>query len=30
MLGETRVLANPGGYNPEGNPDYDPALCVEL
>ena len=30
MLGETRVLANPGGYNAEENPDYDPALCVEV
>ena len=30
MLGETRVLANPGGYNAEDNPDYDPTLCVEL
>ena len=30
MLGETRLLANPGGYNAEENPDYDPTLCVEL
>ena len=30
MLGETRALANPGGYNCDENPDYDPALCVEL
>ena len=29
-VGETRVLANPAGYNPAENPDYDPALCVEL
>ena len=29
-LGATRVLANPGGYNAEENPDYDPQLCVEL
>ena len=30
MLGETRVVANPRGYNADENPDYDPALCVEL
>ena len=30
MLGETRVLANPGGYHAEENPHYDPALCIEL
>ena len=30
MLGETRVLANPGGYNADENADYDPALCVEV
>ena len=30
MLGETRVVANPGGYNADENPHYDPALCVEL
>ena len=29
-VGETRVLANPAGYNPAENPDYDPALCIEL
>ena len=30
MLGETRVVANPGGYNADENPHYDPALCVDL
>ena len=29
-VGETRVLANPAGYNPAENPDYDPALCIEV
>ena len=29
-LGTTRVLANPAGYNPGENPDYDPALCIDL
>ena len=29
-LGATRVLANPGGYNAAENPEYDPALCVEV
>ena len=29
-LGQTRVLANPAGYNAAENPDYDPALCIEL
>ena len=29
-LGQTRVLANPAGYNSAENPDYDPALCIEL
>ena len=29
-VGETRVLANPAGYNPGENPDYDPALCIEV
>ena len=29
-VGETRVLANPAGYNAAENPDYDPALCIEL
>ena len=28
-VGETRVIANPAGYDPAENPDYDPALCVE-
>ena len=22
--------ANPAGYNPGENPDYDPALCIGL
>ena len=29
-VGEARVLANPAGYNPGENPDYDPALCIEV
>ena len=29
-LGDTRVLANPGGYTKEENPLFDPALCVEV
>ena len=29
-VGETRVLANPAGYNSEENPDYDPALFIEV
>ena len=29
-VGETRVLTNPAGYNPEENPDYDPALFVKV
>ena len=29
-LGQTRVLANPAGYNAAENPDYEPALCIEL
>ena len=29
-VGETRVLANPAGYSSTENPDYDPALCIEL
>ena len=29
-LGDTRILANPGGYNAKENPDYDPTLCVDL
>ena len=28
--GRDRVLANPAGYNPAENPDYDPALCIVL
>ena len=28
-LGETRVVANPAGYNRGENPGYDPALCIE-
>lgn len=27
-LGDTRVLANPGGYTEEENPRFDPTLCV--
>lgn len=30
QLGETRVVANPGGYNARENPKFDPALCVEV
>ena len=30
QLGDTRVLANPGGYTVEENPKFDPALCVEV
>ena len=30
ILGATRVLANPGGYNAAENPEYDPTLCVEV
>ena len=29
-LGATRVVANPGGYNPTENPGYDPALCIDV
>ena len=29
-LGATRVLANPGGYDAEENPAFNPALCVEI
>ena len=29
-IGATRVLANPGGYDANENPTYDPALCIEL
>ena len=28
-LGDTRVLANPGGYTPAENPSFNPALCVD-
>ena len=27
-LGDTRVVANPGGYTKAENPRFDPALCV--
>ena len=32
MLGDTRVLCNPQGYNPEKESDrgYDPTLCIEI
>lgn len=31
MLGETRVLCNPQGYNPESEDrGYDPGLCIEI
>ena len=32
MLGETRVLCNPQGYNPEreSHRGYDPTLCIEI
>ena len=30
MIGETRVLANPGGYNATENRGYDPTLSVEI
>ena len=29
-LGDTRVLANPGGYTKTENPLFDPELCVEV
>lgn len=29
-LGDTRVIANPGGYTKAENPLFDPALCVEV
>lgn len=29
-LGDTRVLANPGGYTPAENPRFDPMLVVEV
>ena len=29
-LGATRVVANPGGYDPAENPGYDPGLCIEV
>ena len=30
QLGETRVVANPGGYTASENPRFDPALCVNV
>ena len=30
LLGDTRVLANPGGYTKAENPRFDPTLCVEV
>ena len=30
QLGDTRVLANPGGYTPAENPRFDPMLVVEV
>lgn len=30
QLGETRVVANPGGYTASENPRFDPALCVDV
>ena len=30
QLGETRVVANPGGYTASENPRYDPTLCVDV
>ena len=30
LLGDTRVVANPGGYTKTENPLFDPALCVEV
>lgn len=29
MVGKTRIVANPKGYKNE-NPDFDPALIIEL
>ncbi len=30
QLGETRVVANPGGYTASENPPFDPTLCVDV
>ena len=30
QLGDTRVIANPGGYTARENPKFDPALCVDV
>ena len=30
QLGETRVVANPGGYTASENPRFDPTLCVDV
>ena len=30
QLGETRVVANPGGYTVSENPRFDPTLCIEV
>ena len=30
QLGETRVVANPGGYTATENPPFDPTLCVDV
>ena len=30
QVGETRVVANPGGYTATENPPFDPTLCVDV
>ena len=30
QLGETRVVANPGGYTASENPRFDPTLCIDV
>ena len=30
QLGETRVVANPGGYTASENRRFDPTLCIDV